>query len=217
MSKNTPEYAAIKKANHKLLKAVQNNVIALGAALFAEDLITDDNYTSLKNETRSEVNRAAELVGYVMNKIEQSPENYHIFVKLLIEEGGTYKEVLKILELIYRDPDAKDDLAGAVVQAQPIISVRNGTQPGTISIRTYLLLFEPNVNSYSHRFSFEVAGGGILCPDSLSKKSLVNRILNFGSICQDLGDPIRLQNSVYIYITGFMQEHIRTKNKRKSV
>ena len=135
MSKNTQEYATIKKANHKLLKAVQNNIIALGAALFAEDLITDDNYTSLKNESRSEVNRAAELVGYVMNKVELSPKNYHTFVKILKEEGATYKEVLKILEPIYRDPDANDDQARAVAQSQPITPARNGTQPGTFSIK----------------------------------------------------------------------------------
>ena len=133
MSKNTREYATIKKANHKLLKAVQNNIIALGAALFAEDLITDDNYTSLKNETRSEVIRAAELVGYVMNKVEQDPENYHIFIKVLLEEGAAYKEVLKILEPIYRDPDGNDQ-AGAV--AQPNTSARSDTHPGTFSIFT---------------------------------------------------------------------------------
>jgi hypothetical protein len=124
----------IKKANHKLLKAVQKNIIALGAALFAEDLITDDNYESLKNEGRSEVNRAAELVGYVMNKVELSPENYHTFVKILKEEGATYKEILKTLEPIYRDPDAQNDdqAAGAVAQSQPTFA-RNGTQSGTSS------------------------------------------------------------------------------------
>ena len=142
MSKNTQEYLTVKKANHKLLKAVQNNIIALGAALFAEDLITDDNYTSLKIESRSEVNRAAELVGYVMNKVELSPENYHKFVKILKEEGATYKEVLKILEPIYRDPDANDQPANfdrAVAQFQPgITSARNGTQPGIFSIKLEL-------------------------------------------------------------------------------
>ena len=124
-SRNTREYLTIKKANHKLLKAVQKNIIALGAALFAEDLITDDNYESLKNESRSEVNRAAELVGYVMNKVELSPENYHTFVKVLKEEGATYKEILETLE---HDPDARND-DQAQSQSQPTVA-HNGTQSG---------------------------------------------------------------------------------------
>ena len=68
MSKNTQEYLTIKKANRKLLTAVRKNIIALGTALFSEDLITDDNYTSLRNENRSEVNRAADLVSLVCDE-----------------------------------------------------------------------------------------------------------------------------------------------------
>ena len=137
MSRNTQEYLTIKKATGKLIRAVQYNIIALGAELFSVDLISQDNYTSLKNETRDTVSRAAELVDYVTNRVEQSPENYHTFVKVLKEERATYKEVLKILEPIYRDPDANDDQTRAVAQSQPqpVTSTRNGTQPGTFSTK----------------------------------------------------------------------------------
>ena len=124
MSRTTQEYATIKKANPKLLKAVQNNIITLGSELLAEDLISDENYTSLRNENRDVVSRAADLVGYVMNKVEQSPKNYHTFVKILIEDRATYKEVLPVLEPIYCDPDK------ATVDQPPNTADHTYTQPG---------------------------------------------------------------------------------------
>ena len=134
MSTNTDEYLTIKKATGKLIRAVQFNIIALGAELFSVGLINHDNYTSLRNETRDAVSRAADLVDYVTNRVEQSPDNYHTFVKALKEDEATYKDVLKILEPIYRAPDANgsNDQAGAV--AQPSTTAHSGTQPGTFSI-----------------------------------------------------------------------------------
>ena len=136
MSRDTEEYLTIQKATGRLIRAVQYNIIPLGAELFSVGLISRDNYTSLKNETRDVVARAAELVDYVINRVEQNPDNYHTFVKVLKEEGATYKDVLKILEPIYRDPDPDgsdhDDRAGAVAQSNT--TACRGTQPGTFSI-----------------------------------------------------------------------------------
>ena len=61
-------------------------------------------------------------------------------LSVLLEEGTTYKEVLKILEPIYRDPDAQDGQAGAMAQPHWPTS---GAQPGTLSY----LLYEPDINS----------------------------------------------------------------------
>ena len=86
---NTLEYTINKKATGKLLRAVQN-IVLQGADLL------------------SEVNRAADLVSFLTNQIEQNPKYFHVFVKVLMEDGATYKEALKFLEPIYRDPDAED-------------------------------------------------------------------------------------------------------------
>ena len=110
MSRNTPEYTTIKKATGKLLRAVQNNIVTLGADLLAVDLINDDNFTLLRNEIHgSTVTRAADLVGFVTNQVEQNPKSFHVFVKVLMEDRATYKEALKLLEPIYRDPDDEPD------------------------------------------------------------------------------------------------------------
>ena len=161
MSKNTQEYLTIKKATAKLLRAVQNNIIALGAELFSEDLISDDNYTSLKNETRDTVAKAAELVGYVANKVEQNPENYHTFVKILTEDRATYKDVLKILEPIYQDPDQ-------VAVAEPtkdttIKLICTDKQPGTFNSTLLATLHTLYLAAGVHRNRLESIQWVCLC------------------------------------------------------
>ena len=113
MARNSQEYRTLLGATYKLTRAVQNNITPLCAGLVARDLITPDNQTALRNRNVDVVDRAADLVSLVTTKVEQCADNYHIFVKILIEDRATYKEVLKVLEPIYKDPDeAPPSLSG---------------------------------------------------------------------------------------------------------
>ena len=98
MSKNTTEYRILVKATGKLTKAVQNNITSLCVELVANELITPDNQKALRNPNRDAVERAADLVELITDKVEQNSANYHAFVKILKEDAATYKHVLELLE-----------------------------------------------------------------------------------------------------------------------
>ena len=100
MSKNTPEYDAILKATGKLTKVLKNNITSICAELVANKLITPDQQRKLRNANQDVLERAADLVELLTDKVEENPANYHTFVKILEDEDkATYKAVLESLVL----------------------------------------------------------------------------------------------------------------------
>jgi hypothetical protein len=91
------EYDRIKKATPDLLRAVQGSIIALGSALFAESVISEEIYYSLLNEYRSRSIRAADLGKSVTNKVRLDPEYFYTFVRIFKSECG---DVLKDLSIL---------------------------------------------------------------------------------------------------------------------
>ena len=98
MSRNSREYRTLIKATGKLTKAVQDHITPICAELVANDLITPENQAALRNAQRPAIERAADLVTLITGKVEQNPENYHTFVKILKEDKATFKDVLVLLE-----------------------------------------------------------------------------------------------------------------------
>ena len=99
MSRNSPEYRALIKATGKLTRVVKNNITSLCADLVANNLITPDQQRKLRNPNQDVLDRAADLVELITDKVEQNPANYYTFVKILEEDRATYKDVLELLVL----------------------------------------------------------------------------------------------------------------------
>ena len=87
------ELDIIIKATLKLQLSVQDHLVPLGGALLAEHLISRDNYAFLRNEHLPKRSRAAELVDLVTTKVQQNPENYYTFVRILSKDKSLYADV----------------------------------------------------------------------------------------------------------------------------
>ena len=98
-TRETPEYRALRKATGKLTRAVKNNITSICAELAANDLITPDQQKEFRNPHHDAVERAADLVQFLTDRVEQDPSNYHTLVAILDEDRGTYKDVLEYLVL----------------------------------------------------------------------------------------------------------------------
>ena len=89
------------KATVRLTNAVKNELTSLSQELVARELISVDQGVELRNGNISAVDRAANLVALVTNKVEQDRKNFYHFVEILNDNQSTYKEILKDLQPIY--------------------------------------------------------------------------------------------------------------------
>ena len=101
MSRNNTEYCTLIEATGQLTRAVKNDLVQLSVELVANQLITVDKGEELRNRNVDVMERAAELVALVTNKVEQDKKNYYTFVRILMDHKLTYEEVLKVLEPVF--------------------------------------------------------------------------------------------------------------------
>ena len=99
MSRNSPEYRSILKATGKLTRALKNNITPICADLVANDLITTEQQKKLRNPMHEAIERAADLVQLLTDKVEENPANYHTLIRILGEDTATYGDVLEYLAL----------------------------------------------------------------------------------------------------------------------
>ena len=64
----------------------------------AAEVITPDQYREITNTHVPENKRAADLVGYVQNKVLRSPQCYHAFTGALRSDLSQYGDILGKLE-----------------------------------------------------------------------------------------------------------------------
>ena len=102
MAKRTKEYLAMIKATPQLTNAVKNELTPLTQELVARELISVDQGVELRNGSVDAVDRAANLVALVTNKVGQDRKNFHCFVEVLTDSGSVYKEILEDLQPIYK-------------------------------------------------------------------------------------------------------------------
>ena len=98
------ELDTLTKTTSKLNLAVRSHILPLADQLLGEGLITSENHSSLLNTRKDEVERASLLGKFVRKKVTLDSKNYHVFVKVLLSDKDTYKEVLEDLEPIYKEP-----------------------------------------------------------------------------------------------------------------
>ena len=90
------------KATVLLTNAVKNELTPLSQELVAEELISVDQGVELRNGNVGAVDRAANLVALVTNKVEQDRKNFYRFVEILTNNRSVYREILEDLEPIYK-------------------------------------------------------------------------------------------------------------------
>lgn len=80
---STREYATLKNLVPELRLAVQPHLVKLTGYLLAKHIITEEQDAELRNARNSEVNRAADLVSIVMNKVKLNPTKLEEFIDIL--------------------------------------------------------------------------------------------------------------------------------------
>ena len=98
----SPEYECFLDCVPKLRLSVTANLLALSGELLAARLISPANETSLRNRNVNEEERAADLVNFVLHKIQEDSANYHVFVNILKKDPTQYNTVIEVLEEKYR-------------------------------------------------------------------------------------------------------------------
>ena len=68
----------------------------------ARELISVDQGVELRNGNVGAVDRAANLVALVTNKVGQDRKNFYCFVEVLTDNRSVYKEILEDLQPIYK-------------------------------------------------------------------------------------------------------------------
>ena len=112
MAKRTEEYLAMIKATVRLTNAVKNELTPLSQELVARELISVDQGVELRNRNLGAVDRAANLVALVTNKVGQDRKNFYVFVEILTEDRSVYKEILEDLQPIYKTGISKELFPG---------------------------------------------------------------------------------------------------------
>lgn len=102
-SSQTLEYKRLKGVTEKLNIAVRNCIIPLSQCLFQVNLIGDVEFAILHNTKNDNVERASKLVLFVIDKVGLNPRNYHLFVKILLNNRQMYRDILEDLLPIYRE------------------------------------------------------------------------------------------------------------------
>lgn len=102
-NQNSPEYKTIIQCTPNLTTAVKDDLPSLSGELLAAGLIADDNQAALNNQFVDKAHRAAQLVGFVRNRVSLDTDNYHSFIRLLETRKDEHREILKILGEKFRE------------------------------------------------------------------------------------------------------------------
>lgn len=95
---NSAEYKTMIENTTNLRLAIKFNLTPLSGALLARGLISTDNGAKLRNPHLPQTDRAAELVEFVQNKVQQNPQHYYTFLDVLREDRDEYADILRKLD-----------------------------------------------------------------------------------------------------------------------
>ena len=100
---NSPEYRTIIQCTSELTTALKNDLVTLAGELLAAGLIADDNAAALTNQFIGAAHRAAQLMGFVRNRVSLDTNNYLAFIQVLQQRQDDHKNILEILDRKYRE------------------------------------------------------------------------------------------------------------------
>ena len=102
MSTSSSEFETLVRLTPDLQLAVKDDLPRLGSKLLSIGLIPVDRYNHIiLNPYRPQHELAADLVQLVQEKVQQNPQNYHIFITILEEDLTLYGDILERLQKIY--------------------------------------------------------------------------------------------------------------------
>ena len=100
---NSPEYRTIIQCTPDLTTALKNDLVPLSGELLAAGLIADDNAAALTNQFIGVAHRAAQLMGFVRNRVSLDTKNYLSFIQVLQQRQDNHKDILEILDKKYKE------------------------------------------------------------------------------------------------------------------
>ena len=98
---DTAEYKTIIHSTPALRTAVEHHLTNLSGHLLAKHLINSGQDKKLRNKTQTECERAAALVEFVADKVEENSDNYHSFINVLEEDKMAFRVILKCMNDAY--------------------------------------------------------------------------------------------------------------------
>ena len=96
------EYETLICHTVELQLIVMGDLVSLGGELFSTALITASQYRDIRNQYISVDNRAAELVDYIQERVNQDPKHYHTFISILMNNQSQYGDILTKLEKTFK-------------------------------------------------------------------------------------------------------------------
>ena len=100
---NYPEYPTIIQCTPELTMDLKDDLITLSGELLADGLIADDNAAALNNQHLGARHRAAQLMGFMRNKVSLDNKIYHSFIRVLKHRQDDHKNILEILDRQYKE------------------------------------------------------------------------------------------------------------------
>ena len=108
------EYRTLKRYITEVRTAVKSDLTSLSGSLLSRNLISPENEANLRNQTRNQEDRAAELVSLLLEKVKLNKENYRIFIDVLRTSGDHFNDLLSKLE----PPEARESHGGVATDSQ---------------------------------------------------------------------------------------------------
>ena len=97
------ELRTIIECTPELVNALKDDLSSLSGELLADRLITSDNDAALRIQSRNPGDRAADLAGFIRNRVEIDPGSYAVFIETLKRRETDHKPLLKILDKKYKE------------------------------------------------------------------------------------------------------------------
>ena len=91
------EYETLIRHTVDLQLTVRADLVSLGAQLVSAAIITPSQYQEI-NSCTSIDKRAADLIGYVQNKVHQNSQHYDTFIGVLMSDQSQYGDILAKLQ-----------------------------------------------------------------------------------------------------------------------
>ncbi len=92
------EYKTLKKYMPVITTAIKDDLTELSARFVSKGIISPGYAAKLRNQSKSEEDRAADLVSLLLDKVKLNKENYRIFIDILRTSGAHFSDLLSKLD-----------------------------------------------------------------------------------------------------------------------
>ena len=111
---DSQEYNILKRYVPEFRTAIKSNLTSLGGRFISSNLISPENDSKLRNQSKSEEDRAAELVSLLLDKVKLNKENYRKIVDILKTSGDHFNDLVSKLE----SPEARQESGRVGIDSQ---------------------------------------------------------------------------------------------------